>query len=196
MNAGLVSRQSTDTLARMHLIERLARTSLADQSAFRDVYVLTSAKLFGICLRVCGDRSAAEDVLNEVYMIVWKRAGAYEPCLGNPVSWLATIARNRAIDWRRSQTRRGTVPLEAAPDIIDPKADAETVMLLAETTLRVLSCLDELESRQRDAIRSAFYHGFTYAELAERERVPIGTMKSWIQRGLYQMRLTLEGQET
>lgn len=110
-------------------------------------------------------------------MIVWKRAGAYDPCLGTPISWLATIARNRAIDWRRSQARRGIVPLDDAPDIPDRKADAETLMLLAETTLRVLSCLDELETRQRDAIRNAFYHRFTYTELAKRGRVPIGTMK-------------------
>lgn len=176
----------------MHLIEQLAKTGLEDQDAFRDVYVLTSAKLFGICLHICGDRSAAEDVLHDVYLIIWKRAGAYERRLGSPITWLATIARNRAIDWRRSQTRRNSIPLDDAPDLPDPQASAETVMLLDEATRRVVICLGALETPLRDAIQNAFFHGFTYAELAERDRVPIGTMKSWIRRGLRQMRQSLE----
>lgn len=163
-----------------------------EQDAFRTVYVLTSAKLFGICLRICGDRAAAEDVLHDVYMIVWKRAGTYEPCLGSPISWLATIARNRAIDWRRSQTRQAAVPLDDSPDLPDPTVDAEAGMLLDEAARGVFACLAALESHQGNAIRNAFFHGFTYAELAERNRVPIGTMKSWIRRGLRQMRHNLE----
>lgn len=190
--AGSVLMQSAASEARLHLIEQLARTGQGEQDAFRTVYVLTSAKLFGICLRICGDRAAAEDVLHDVYMIVWKRAGTYEPCLGSPISWLATIARNRAIDWRRSQTRQAAVPLDDAPDLPDPTVDAEAGMLLDEASRGVFACLAALESHQGNAIRNAFFHGFTYAELAERHCVPIGTMKSWIRRGLRQMRHNLE----
>lgn len=189
---GSVLMQSPASEARLHLIEQLARTGQGEQDAFRTVYVLTSAKLFGICLRICGDRAAAEDVLHDVYMIVWKRAGTYEPCLGSPISWLATIARNRAIDWRRSQTRQAAVPLEDAPDLPDTTVDAEAGMLLDEAARGVFACLAKLESPQGEAIRNAFFHGYTYAELAERNCVPIGTMKSWIRRGLQQMRYQLE----
>lgn len=190
--AALVLTQSAVSEARLHLIDQLARTGQGEQDAFRTLYVLTSAKLFGICLRICGDRAAAEDVLHDVYMIVWKRAGTYEPCLGSPISWLATIARNRAIDWRRSQTRQAAVPLDDAPDLPDPTVDAEAGMLLDEASRGVFACLAALESHQGNAIRNAFFHGFTYAELAEHNCVPIGTMKSWIRRGLRQMRHNLE----
>ena len=192
LNCNAVLPQSATASARMHLVERLAQVGLEDKDAFRDVYVLTSAKLFGICLGICGDRSSAEDVLHDVYMVVWKRAGSYEHCLGSPITWLATIARNRAIDWRRSQARYSAVSLDEATDIPDPKEDAETTMLLNEATRQVFTCLEKLEARQRNAIQSAFFHGFTYAELAERDRVPVGTMKSWIRRGLLHIRRSLE----
>lgn len=82
--------------ARTALVEALVATGEQDRSAFQRVYRLTSAKLFGVCLRICGDRQAAEDVLHEVYLTVWKRAGGYEPGRSSPITWLATIARNRA----------------------------------------------------------------------------------------------------
>lgn len=184
--------QSDAVDAQTYLINQLAKTGQEDRTAFRNVYALTSAKLFGICFRICGDRAVAEDVLHDVYMIVWKRAGAYDPCLGSPITWLATIARNRAIDWRRSQTRQRAVTLDDAPDLPDPGIDAETTMLLDEDSCRLLICLSKLKSRQRNAIHSAFFDGYTYVELAERSGVPLSTMKSWIRRGLRQMRESLE----
>ena len=94
---------------------------------------LTSAKLFGVCLRICGDRQAAEDVLSEVYLTIWKRAGAFEPGRASPISWLATIARNRAIDWRRSAGRAPpSARVEDIADIADDRASAEDGMLQDE----------------------------------------------------------------
>ena len=84
------------------LVAALARVAAGERNALQTTYRLTSAKLFGVCLRICGDRRAAEDVLSEVYLTIWKRAGAFEPGRASPITWLATIARNRAIDWRRS----------------------------------------------------------------------------------------------
>ena len=102
--------------ARERLTEALVRTGTEDRAAFSELYDLTSAKLFGICLRICGERQAAEDVLHEVYLTIWKRAGAYEPGRASPITWLATIARNRSIDWRRARkVRRTTSPIEDAP---------------------------------------------------------------------------------
>ena len=174
--------------ARERLVEALVATGSEDRSAFRTLYSLTSAKLFGVCLRICGDRQAAEDVLSDVYLTIWKRAGAYEPGRASPISWLATIARNRAIDWRRSAGRAPRAGIEDIATLADDRASAEDVMLIDERAAQLYSCLDELEERQRDAIRTAFFDGLTYAELAERDSVPLGTMKSWVRRGLFRLK--------
>lgn len=176
------------TAARTALAEALVATGEQDRSAFRQVYRLTSAKLFGICVRICGDRQAAEDVLHEVYLIVWKRAGGYEPGRASPITWLATIARNRAIDWRRSVANRPAVTLAEAPDVADDAPSAVDGLLASEADRSLHLCLDDLEANQREAIRSAFFGGLTYAELAQRKAVPLGTMKSWVRRGLLRLK--------
>ena len=163
-------------------------TGAEDRAAFATLYQLTSAKLFGVCLRICGDRGAAEDVLSDVYLTIWRRAGAFEPGRASPISWLATIARNRAIDWRRSAGRRPAVSLDAAPDVADDALSAEERMVRSEADQRLHLCLDQLDETQRHAIRSAFFGGLTYAELAERDNVPLGTMKSWVRRGLQRLK--------
>ncbi len=163
--------------ARQRLVEALVATGSEDRTAFRTLYRLTSAKLFGVCLRICGDRQAAEDVLSEVYLTIWKRAGAFEPGRASPISWLATIARNRAIDWRRSAGRAPPSGVEDIGQIADNRASAEDIMLLDERAAQLHGCLDQLEQRQRDAIRTAFFDGLTYAELAERDR-PSGASRS------------------
>jgi RNA polymerase sigma-70 factor (ECF subfamily) len=179
---------------RLRLAEALIRTGTEDRAAFLEVYRLTAAKLFGICLRICGERPAAEDVLHEVYLIVWKRAGAYEPGRASPITWLATIARNRAIDWRRAQFGRGgaIVPAEAAMVLPDTAPLADEVLETREQSHQIRKCLEQLEERQGLAIRTAFFDGITYAELAERASVPLGTMKSWVRRGLGKLRDCLE----
>ncbi len=183
-----VSSRSDVDDARQRLVEALVATGGEDRAAFRTLYRLTSAKLFGVCLRICGDRQAAEDVLSDVYMTVWKRAGAFEPGRASPISWLATIARNRAIDWRRSAGRRPSVTLDQAPDIADDAPSAEDRMVQGEAERTLHLCLDQLDDKQRGAIRSAFFGGLTYAELAERDAVPLGTMKSWVRRGLQRLK--------
>lgn len=180
-------------VARLRLIEALVRTGDEDRSAFRDLYALTSAKLFGICYRICGERQAAEDVLHDVYLTIWKRAGAYEPARASPITWLATIARNRAIDWRRAQAVRRSTPIEDAPPLLDNAPLVSDTMVHEEESHRLHTCLAGLEQRQRNAIRTAFFDGVTYAELAERENVPLGTMKSWVRRGLARLKECLEG---
>lgn len=155
---------------------------------------MTSAKLFGICVRICGDHQAAEDVLHEVYLTVWKRAGAYEPGRSSPITWLATIARNRAIDWRRSPAHSHyLLPLADACDVPDDRPSAIDEMLQRQADRALHLCLDSLAGDQRDAIRSAFFGGLTYAELAESKAMPLGTMKSWIRRGLLRLKECLNG---
>jgi RNA polymerase sigma factor (sigma-70 family) len=178
--------------ARAELVAILLRTGEEDRAAFRELYQRTNAKLFGVCLRICGEREAAADVLHDVYLTIWRRAGAYEPSRASPITWLATIARNRAIDWRRAQGSRPTSGLEEAPDIADPALLAREALIADAEVQDLHRCLDELDRNQRDSIRTAFFQGVTYAELAERVSVPLGTMKSWVRRGLARLRECLE----
>lgn len=188
-----VTQSSPDAhAARAKLAELLWRIGQEDRSAIAPLYTLTSAKLFGICLRICGERQAAEDVLQEVYLTVWKRAAGYDPGRASPITWLATIARNRAIDWRRAQGNRAMTVIDEALPVADDRPLAYDTMLAAESDRRLHLCLDQLEDRQRDAIRTAFFDGVTYAELADRLGVPLGTMKSWVRRGLMRLKECVE----
>ena len=109
----------TPDTAREDLRLALGRVALRDAVALEDVYRATSSKLFGVCLRILHDREEAEDVLQEVYLSVWAKAGQYDPARVSPITWLAAIARNRAIDRVRARPRPSS-PLEAAADAADP----------------------------------------------------------------------------
>lgn len=179
--------------ARARLVEALLATGQEDRDAFRRVYRLTSAKLFGICLRICGERQGAEDVLQEVYLIVWRRAAGFEPGRASPITWLAAIARNRAIDWRRAHPARtvAAADMDEAAGLADERPDAVAALLAEEEGRRLNLCIDRLDAPQRESIRTAFFQGVTYAELATRRGVPAGTVKSWIRRGLIRLKACL-----
>ena len=192
MKATVPSPAPNADAARARLTELLVQTGREDREAFAKLYSLTSAKLFGICLRICSERQAAEDVMHEVYLTIWKRAGAYEPGRASPITWLATIARNRAIDWVRAQNVRRTAPIDDAAPVPDDRPLASDTMITDETDRRLHLCLDTLEEQPRHAIRTAFFDGLTYAELADRLGVPLGTMKSWVRRGLVRLKECLD----
>ncbi len=177
--------------ARETLVAALAAVARQDRAALRQVYDLTSAKLFGICLHICGDRGSAEDVLQAVYLKIWDRAGRFDAARASPITWLAAIARNSAIDWRRSVAARGSRAMPgdgAALTVADKTPLADQQLLADEADARLHRCLGELDVRAQGCIRSAFFDGLTYAELATRENVPLGTMKSWIRRGLMRLK--------
>lgn len=179
-------------VSRTRLADALVRTGEGDREAFRDIYTLTSAKLFGICVRVCGERAAAQDVLHDVYLTIWKRAGTWQPSRSSPITWLATIARNRAIDWRRAQSRRKIAPLDDAYAIIDPALSPEGEACAHRETRLLHASLDRLEPRQAAALRTAFFEGLSYSELARRSGEPLSTMKSRVRRGLAQLKQHLD----
>ena len=143
---------SPEAAARARLVDALVRTGEEDRAAFRDLYALTSAKLFGVCYRICGERQAAEDVLHDVYLTIWRRAGAYDPLRASPITWLATIARNRAIDWQRAQKIRRATPIEDAPPVIDTAPLASESMLQDEASCCTAACK---ALRHASAMRSA-----------------------------------------
>lgn len=173
---------------RDELVAALARVATGERAALHDVYRATAPKLFGVCLRISQDREAAEDILQDVYVKIWNRAGRFDASRASPITWLCTIARNAAIDWRRAQTGPVHVSEDQAEEVADHSATAEQAMGDAQEQARVFDCLDTLDENQHHAIRSAFFDGFTYSELADRLKVPLGTMKSWIRRGLLQLR--------
>ena len=164
-----------------------------DRNALQTIYRLTAAKLFAVCMRILGERGEAEDVLQEVYMAVLRKAAAFDPALSSPMTWLIAIARNRAIDHLRARGQnRYMGPLEAAAQLADDKPTADAALQGAQERAKLQRCLDGLADQERAALRGAFFDGNTYEELAERMKVPLGTMKSWIRRALIKLKVCLE----
>lgn len=175
------------------LKDDIVRLASGDRSALESIYQATSAKLFGICLRILGNRDEAEDALQDVYVSLWRSAGRYDPERASPITWLAAFARNRAIDRLRSgKVQRGAVPVDEAAEIEDTAPLADELVETGQRNARIHHCLRELEEKTQDSIRTAFFHGKTYAELAEAKGVPLGTMKSWVRRGLARLKRCLE----
>lgn len=181
------------SLTREQLAEALVQAGRGDRSAFRRVYDATSAKLFGVCLRILGDRQTAEDVLQDAYVTIWNKAATFDSGRASPITWLATIARNRSIDRLRSAAvRPAGRPLDEAAEIRDEAPAADAVLVSSQEAQRLHGCLETVEARARQAIRTAFFEGETYEALAARFEVPLGTMKSWIRRGLQKLKGCLE----
>ena len=181
------------TDARARLTAALVRLGTGDRTALEPVYRATSAKLFGICLRILGDRKEAEDALQDVYLTLYRKADRFDPSRASPVSWLAVFARNRAIDrLRRLPVRPSDDIADEAEAVSDPSPLAEDVLIEEETRARLHDCLARLDDVQSSGIRQAFFGGHTYAELAERTGVPLGTMKSRIRRGLAALKACME----
>ena len=173
------------------LVQLLAAVASGDRDAFATLYQRTSAKLYGICIRLLGSEADAQDVLQDVYVSVWQKAGRFENDKASAITWLSVLARNRSID-RLRQRPIGSDGLDAAEEVEDDSPSAFDLVGSAEDVARLGRCLEELEERARSMIRAAFLDGASYPELAEREGVPLGTMKSWIRRGLQRLRGCLE----
>jgi RNA polymerase sigma-70 factor (ECF subfamily) len=174
---------------RTPLDKLLKDIALGSRQAFEKLYRDSSPQLFAICLRIVSQRSEAEDVLQEVFATVWRKAAQFDVERAGAMSWLAMIARNKAIDRLRSQPQaRKFEPLEMADEIADPVASPQWDAQAAGERERLDECMKRLDDRRRSLIRAAFFDGSTYEELAARVGSPLGTVKSWIRRGLLQLR--------
>ncbi|OWV32768.1 hypothetical protein B5C34_04415 [Pacificimonas flava] len=173
------------------LAELLTALASGDRNALSPLYSRTSAKLFGVILPIVKDRDEAEEILQQVYVSVWKGARTYDSGKGAVITWLCTIARNRAIDWMRKES---STPPFAMWDrsVADQSPNAEALAFQADEERLLAECLDSLEDRHRSAIHRAFFEGATYATLAKRDSVPLGTMKSRIRRTLLRLKECLE----
>jgi RNA polymerase sigma-70 factor (ECF subfamily) len=171
----------------------LGRIPDGDRAALQTVYRLTSAKLFGVCLRILGEHGEAEDVLQEVYVTVWRKAADFDARRASPMTWLIAIARNRAIDrLRASRGSRNMEAIDTATDVADSAANADVALVTLQEHVKLHGCLDGLASHERAALRGAFFDGSTYEDLATRMKVPLGTMKSWIRRAMVKLKACLE----
>ncbi|MCO4861534.1 sigma-70 family RNA polymerase sigma factor [Cupriavidus sp. WGlv3] len=176
----------------------LQAVAVGERQALRALYDLTATKLFGLALRITGRRDWAEDVVQESFVSIWHHAGDYRPQLAAPMTWMTAIVRNRALDClRRAAAARVPQTAELEQDLAEWLADdAAGPAELAEASqqARALNrCLQRLEQSQRQAIMLAYLQDLSHAELAERLRAPLGTVKSWIRRGLERLRSCMEG---
>ena len=168
----------------------IAKMTLGDRVSFESLYRNTSAKLFGICLRVLKDRAEAEEALQESYVKIWRNAGRYQANGLSPMSWLITIARNTAIDHLRRRSNANEVG--GGSDLIDTIADSqpgpEAILMQQSDMAQLGLCLGELDDVHSIAVRGAYLDGKTYAELAEDAAVPLNTMRTWLRRSLIKLR--------
>jgi RNA polymerase sigma-70 factor (ECF subfamily) len=179
------------------LADLLARTALADQAAFAELYRQTCSHLYGVALRILREASAAEEILQESYVAVWHHAGSYVAAKSQPLTWLTAIVRNRCLDsLRRRELDTVTLTADEAdePDLELPADTASPAELLLQgaDAQSVRECVEALEGAARQAIALAFFQGLSHAELAAHLREPLGTVKSWIRRGLERLRSCLD----
>lgn len=171
----------------------LRATAGGDRSAFETLYARTSAKLFGVCLRILGQSGEAEEALQDAYLAIWRKAASFDAALASPITWLAMIARNKAIDrLRADRIGRASTAIDLQAELADENPGAAALAEADAEGKRLRRCIDELPGEQRKAIRTAFFEGCTYDELAARSGHPLGTIKSWIRRGLLRLKACLE----
>ena len=183
------------------LAQLLARAGLGDRAAFAGLYERTSGHLFAVLLRIQRDRAVAEELLQEVYVAVWKAAAGFDAARSQPLTWLTHIARHRAIDsLRRSQTQPRTESLHAMDDDSDNLLDSVAsdtpgpldLLGQASDARELAQCMERLSPPQRQSVALAFFDGLSHAEVAAQLQHPLGTVKSWVRRALATLKSCLE----
>ncbi len=181
--------ESPDT----QLIALIDRVALLDEKALRELYEQTSSKLYGVAVRVVTNREWAEDVLQEAFINIWRIAGDYKASLSPPMAWMALVVRSRGLDFlRRRASERADRMVELDDVISDTVAgDSPNPMDTAQASEQAKAlhhCLSQLENKQREVVSLAYLRDMSHGELAEQLKLPLGTVKTWIRRGLEQLR--------
>lgn len=169
----------------------MARVALRDRRSFARLYEHTSPKLFAIVLRILRDRAEAEEALQEIFIKVWQRAERYDAGQAGPMTWLAAIARNHAIDILRARKPEAST-IDEAFDLASPEPGPEAAAINASEGSRIDRCMQTLESDRAEAVRRAYVEGLSYQELADFYKIPLNTMRTWLRRSLLKLRECLE----
>jgi RNA polymerase sigma-70 factor, ECF subfamily len=189
-----MNRPPPDALAQQ-LAGLLAQATLKNQRAFEELYRLTSPKLYGVVLRILRRQDWAEEVLQECYVNIWNHAGDYAAAKSAPLTWMTSIARNRCLDWlRRPRTETTGEEYEIAIEAWQDDSAGPLDQLMAVSDAAALGrCLQQLEAKQRQSIMLAFFNGLSHSELASHMKQPLGTVKTWVRRGLERLKSCLSG---
>ena len=169
------------------LIEACAR---GDRAAFRRLYEMQSPQLYGIALRITRDPALAADALHDALLQAWQNAGRFNARRGRAEAWLISLVRYRALDVVRG--RRREIVIHEPPEMADDAPDALENVAREADARALYRCLEMMEAQRRKLIASAFIDGYSHAELAKRMNMPLGTVKSWIRRGLEALKECLE----
>jgi RNA polymerase sigma-70 factor (ECF subfamily) len=184
-----------------HLRRLLADVALGDRAAFRALYDATSAKLFGFALRILRKDELAEDAVQDAFVAIWHAASTYRPTLAAPMTWMATVVRNKALDIRRRQDDAIDIDGELfeadiREALLDPAHGPHERAELSGEARALAQCMTALEGKQRQAIGMAFLHDLSHSEVAQQLELPIGTVKTWIRRGLDKLKNCLTRRAT
>src|SRR3954466_10981884 len=167
------------------LVGLIGAVAQGDQAAFERLYVATRAKLYGVVLRILRRQDLAEEVIQETYVKIWNSAGQFNPALASPITWMASIARNRAIDIVRKKTE---VSIEEEPQAMEVASDSPDPLArraMTEDLKRRLECIGRLEPDRQRLVLLAYYNGWSREQLAEKFAAPVNTVKKWLWRSMF-----------
>ena len=175
------------------LIALIDRVALADEKALRELYELTSYKLYGVAVRVVTNREWAEDVLQEAFINIWRIAGDYKATLSPPMAWMALVVRSRGLDFLRRRASDRADKMQELDDVMSDTVAGDSpnpmdTAQASEQAKALHNCLSLLDNKQREVVSLAYMRDMSHAELAEQLKLPLGTVKTWIRRGLDQLR--------
>ncbi|WP_417501912.1 sigma-70 family RNA polymerase sigma factor [Marinobacter sp.] len=170
----------------------ICRVAMQDRVAFANLYAATAPKLLGVVLRILKERSWADDVIQEAYLKVWQRAGQFDSGKASPVTWLVSIARNKAIDELRKHPAGRTSTDDAMDERVARQPTAQDQMEDQQEVSKLNRCIDELAKERQDIVRLAYLGGWSREELASQYEQPVNTMKTWLRRALQDIKGCLE----
>ena len=169
----------------------IPRIAAGDRAAFRQVYDTHAPRLYAIAMRITRQGPLASDAVHDGMLQLWRNAGQFDVGRGNPQAWLVSLVRYRALDIARRRSRE--VSDEDMPEPMDEDPDPLERLTATRDAAALHACLSQLEADRRRLLALAFIDGLSHSEVAERLKLPLGTVKSWIRRSLQSLRLCLEG---
>lgn len=179
------------TQRHQYLIDQLNGCAHGNRQALERLYRASSAHLYAQLLRIVRNESAAQDCLQHVFIKIWHAADQYDETRAKPMTWLSTMTRNIGIDWLRRQKPQDATAQEPLLETLFSNDDPEDDSMSAQQNSKLQDCLDTLSSQQRQVMEMAFFQGLTHSELADSLAQPLGSVKSWIRRGLERLKTCL-----